>query len=148
MSEVRRSRAVDRDRYNSPSRPRSGAKRTVLSSIRNLPSYLKLLVGLMSDSTVSRLDRLLVVAAIAYIVSPIDLIPDVIPFLGQVDDVYLLVLAIQRLIKRAGRRTILRYWGGDPGALSDSSLASVVGAAAFFLPGRTRRSLHRIVGRR
>jgi uncharacterized membrane protein YkvA (DUF1232 family) len=127
--------------------PRTGAKRTLLNTIRELPAYLKLLAGLMSDSAVSRVDRLLVLGAIAYILSPIDLIPDMIPFLGQVDDVYLLVLAIQRLVKRAGRSAILRYWRGDPRALSDASLSRVVGAAAFFLPGRTKRRLSRLVGR-
>ncbi len=128
-------------------RPRSGAKRTLMSTIRDLPAYLKLLAGLMSDGAVSRVDRLLVVGAIAYIISPVDLVPDVIPFLGQVDDVYLLVLAIQRLVKRAGRGTIMRYWRGDPRALSDKALARVVGAATFFLPGRTKQKITRLMGR-
>ncbi len=128
-------------------RPRTGAKRTVLDTIRNLPSYLRLLAGLMSDRDVSAMDRLLVVGAIAYVLSPIDVIPDLVPFFGQVDDVFLLVLAIQRLVKRAGRRVVMRYWRGDPRALSDASLARVVGAAAFFLPGRTRQRLRRLMGR-
>jgi len=141
--EVERSRPARRERV----RPRTGAKRTLLSTIRELPAYLKLLAGLMTDSAVSRVDRLLVLGAIAYILSPFDLIPDVIPFLGQVDDVYLLVLAMQRLVKRAGRSSVLRYWHGDPRALSDASLSRVVGAAAFFLPGRTKQRLTRLVGR-
>ena len=39
---------------------------------------------------------------------PIDLIPDFIPFLGEVDDVFMLVLALQRLIANAGRHVLLR----------------------------------------
>ena len=117
-------------------RPRSGAKRTVLATIRELPAYLRLLGGLMTDGRVSRMDRLLVLGAIAYIVSPLDLIPDVVPFMGQVDDVFLLVASLQRLVRRAGRRTVMQYWSGHPSALSDAALARVVGAAAFFLPGR------------
>jgi uncharacterized membrane protein YkvA (DUF1232 family) len=70
-------------------RPRTGAKRTVLGTVRQLPSYLRLLGGLMFDGRVSLVDRLMVVGAFAYIVSPLDFIPDVIPFLGQVDDVFL-----------------------------------------------------------
>ena len=141
--EVERSRPARREKVG----PRTGAKRTLLTTIRELPAYLKLLAGLMSDSEVSRVDRLLVLGAIAYILSPLDLIPDVIPFLGQVDDVYLLVLAIQRLVKRAGRAPILRYWRGDPRVLSDASLSRVVGAATFFLPGRTKQRLSRLVSR-
>lgn len=128
--------------------PRTGAKRTVLGTIRRLPSYLRLLSGLMFDGRVSLLDRLMVVGAIAYIVSPLDFIPDVIPFLGQVDDVFLLVAAIQRLVKRAGRSVVLRHWRGDPGELSDASLAAAVGAAAFFLPGGAKSRLGRLMGRK
>jgi uncharacterized membrane protein YkvA (DUF1232 family) len=129
-------------------RPRTGARRTVLATLRDLPRFLRLLAGLLLDRDVSLLDRALVIGAIAYIVSPLDFVPDVIPFLGQVDDLFLLVAAVQRLVKRAGRRTVMRYWRGDPQALSDASLAAAIGAAAFFLPGGTRRRLGRLVGRR
>jgi uncharacterized membrane protein YkvA (DUF1232 family) len=128
--------------------PRTGARRTVLGTIRQLPSFLRLLAGLMTDRRVSMLDRVLVLGAMAYIVSPLDFVPDFIPFLGQADDVFLLVAAVQRLVKRAGRDVVLKYWRGDPRALSDASLAAAVGAAAFFLPGRTGKRLSRLVGRR
>ena len=40
-------------------------------------------------------------AAIAlYLVSPIDLIPDVLPFIGVMDDLVLVPLAIRALLKR------------------------------------------------
>lgn len=146
VSDRATARLSSRPRSGAP-RPRTGAKRTLLGTIRDLPAYLKLLFGLMSDGAVSRVDRLLVIGAIAYIISPIDLVPDMIPFLGQVDDVYLLVLAIQRLVKRAGRGTVTRYWPGDPRALSDKNLARVIGAATFFLPGRTKQKITRLMGR-
>jgi uncharacterized membrane protein YkvA (DUF1232 family) len=129
-------------------RPRTGAKRTVLGTVRQLPSYLRLLGGLMFDGRVSLVDRLMVVGAFAYIVSPLDFIPDVIPFLGQVDDVFLLVAAIQRLVKRAGRSVVMTHWRGDPSSLSDASLAAAVGAAAFFLPGGVKSRMGRLMGRR
>jgi uncharacterized membrane protein YkvA (DUF1232 family) len=127
--------------------PRTGARRTVLAAIRHLPSYLRLLLGLMGDRRVSRLDRFLVLAAAAYIVSPIDFVPDLIPFLGEIDDLFLLVLALQRLIDNAGRRVLLDHWRGDPAALSSQSLASLVSAAGFFLPQRMKRRLRRIARR-
>jgi uncharacterized membrane protein YkvA (DUF1232 family) len=102
----------------------------------------------MFDRRVSLVDRLMVVGAFAYIVSPLDFIPDVIPFLGQVDDVFLLVAAIQRLVKRAGRTVVLRHWRGDPSELSDASLAAAVGAAAFFLPSGAKSRLSRLLRRR
>jgi len=127
--------------------PRTGMKRSVLRVIRQIPAYLRLLAGLIRDRRVSRVDRLLVIGAIAYIVSPLDFIPDVIPFLGEVDDVYLLMLALQRMVDRAGFAVLRDHWHGDPAMLEDVDLARVVSAAAFFLPLRLRRRLRRMVGR-
>ena len=94
-----------RDRWREAgARPRTGARRTLLDTIRQIPQYLRLLGGLLTDSRVSVVDKLLVAAAIAYIVMPLDLIPDTIPFIGEVDDVFLLMTALQRLISHAGRR--------------------------------------------
>lgn len=121
--------------------PRTGAKRTVLGAIRQLPAYVRLLFGLMRDSRVSRVDRFFVLAAAAYIISPLDLIPDLIPLLGQADDVFLLVLALQRLLDNTGRRVLLDHWNGDPADLSGVNLEAIVGAAAFFLPGRIKKRL-------
>lgn len=121
--------------------PRRGAKKTVMHYIRQLPNYLRLLVGLMTDPRVSGIDKLFVAGALAYIVMPIDLIPDFIPFLGEVDDVYLLVLALQRLIGNAGRATLLAHWSGEAADLADMNLRAVLSAAAFFLPAKLRRRL-------
>ena len=122
-------------------RPRTGAKRTLLSAIRQIPSYLKLLFSLMRDSRVSRIDRLMVVAAAVYMISPLDFIPDLIPFFGEADDVFLVVLALQRLIDNAGRRVLLDHWQGDPRDLSDVNLSALVSAAGFFLPPGIRKRL-------
>jgi uncharacterized membrane protein YkvA (DUF1232 family) len=126
--------------------PRTGARRTVIHYIRQLPNYLRLLGGLVTDSRVSMVDKLLVVGAIAYIVTPIDLIPDFIPFFGEIDDLYILVLALQRLIANAGRPVLLAHWGGDTADLADLNLRQVLMAAAFFLPRKLRRRL-RVIGR-
>jgi uncharacterized membrane protein YkvA (DUF1232 family) len=129
-----------------PREPRKGAKRTVIYYIRQLPHYVRLLFGLLTDSRVAAVDKLLVVGAIAYIVTPVDFIPDFIPFLGEVDDVYLLVMALQRLIANAGRVVLLDHWGGEVADLADLRLQQVLAAAAFFLPRRIRRRL-RVIGR-
>ncbi len=126
--------------------PRTGAKRTVIYYIRQLPRYVRLLGGLVVDNRVSMVDKLLVVGAIGYIVMPIDLIPDFIPFFGEIDDLYILILALQRLIANAGRDVLLDHWTGDPSDLADLNLRSALVAAAFFLPKRIRRRL-RVIGR-
>ena len=140
----------DLDRDGEPvaaeSTPRTGAKRTVMYHIRQLPNYLRLLFGLLTDRRVANVDKLLVVGAIAYILAPIDLIPDFIPFLGEVDDIYLLVIALQRLISNAGSRVLVSHWGGEPADLAELNLRQALSAAAFFLPQRIRRRL-RVIGR-
>jgi uncharacterized membrane protein YkvA (DUF1232 family) len=126
--------------------PRTGAKRTVMGSIAELPNFLKLLYGLITDNRVNALDKLVVAGAIAYILLPVDILPDFIPFLGEVDDVFLLILALQRLIANAGRAVVQSYWAGDPKELSAMNLEKILAACAFFLPRRMRRRL-RTIGR-
>lgn len=149
-SAVQRARRAHRDEDEAPSRrasPGKGLKRSVVHAIRQIPSYIRLLVGLIGDRRVSVVDRFIVIAAAAYIVSPLDFIPDVIPFLGQVDDIFLLILSLQRLIERAGDAVLLDHWRGDPAELDDLNLAAIVSAAGFFLPGQIRRRLRKMAGR-
>lgn len=126
--------------------PRTGAKRTVMSTMKELPNFLRLLGGLLADARVALMDKLLVAGAVAYILLPLDYVPDFIPFLGEVDDIFLLVMALQRLIANAGRSTLLDHWMGDPKDLGTLNLERVLAAAAFFLPRRIRRRL-RTIGR-
>lgn len=128
------------------SAPRRGAKRTVMGTMSQLPNFLRLLYGLITDSRVNAVDKVVVAGAIAYILLPMDIIPDFVPFLGEVDDVFLLILALQRLIENAGRSVLHEYWVGDPAELADLNLEKIVAACAFFLPRRMRRRL-RTIGR-
>jgi uncharacterized membrane protein YkvA (DUF1232 family) len=124
--------------------PRTGAKRTVMGTMKELPNFLRLLGGLLTDMRVALTDKLLVAGAVAYILLPMDFLPDFIPFLGEVDDVFLLVIALQRLIANAGRSVVLDHWMGDPKQLGSLDLERVLTAAAFFLPRRIRRRLKTI----
>ena len=124
--------------------PRTGAKRTVMGTMKELSNFLWLLGGLITDMRVSTTDKLLVAGAVAYILLPMDFIPDFIPFLGEVDDIFLLVLALQRLIANAGRAVVQDHWMGDPKQLGSLDLERTLAAAAFFLPRRIRRRLKTI----
>ena len=126
--------------------PRAEAKRTIVSTMKELPNFLRLLGGLMADRRVANTDKLLVGGAIAYILLPMDFIPDYIPFLGEIDDLFVLVLALQRLIANAPRSVLEDHWMGDPAQLRSMDLERVLVAAAFFLPRRVRRRL-RTIGR-
>ncbi len=119
---------------------------SIVSTMKELPNFLRLLGGLMADKRVSNTDKLLVGGAIAYILLPMDFIPDYIPFLGEIDDLFVLVLALQRLIANAPRSVLEDHWMGDPAQLRSMDLERVLVAAAFFLPRRVRRRL-RTIGR-
>lgn len=124
---------------------RAGAKRTLLDTIKQLPLYVRLLGGLLVDRRVSLLDKALVAGAIAYIISPLDLIPDFIPFLGEVDDVFFLMTALERLVANAGEDVIYDHWRGAPDDLASLDFKSVLGAATMFLPGGIKTKLVRLV---
>src|SRR6187397_342309 len=64
--------------------------------IRHMPSYAKLAWALARDPRLSRARRAAVLAGAAYVISPIDLIPGIIPVVGQLDDV-LIALGVIRL---------------------------------------------------
>ncbi|HEV2686495.1 MAG TPA: DUF1232 domain-containing protein [Actinomycetota bacterium] len=79
-----------------------------------LPNLLSLLRGLIREPRVGRLDKFLLVVAVAWVASPIDLIPEFIPVLGPLDDVVVVALILRRLVKRAGPEVVSDHWRGDP----------------------------------
>lgn len=46
----------------------------------------------------------------AYLLSPVDLIPDAIPIIGQVDDLSIAVLGLRHLLRAAGPRVVEDLW--------------------------------------
>jgi uncharacterized membrane protein YkvA (DUF1232 family) len=63
--------------------------------IRRLPNYGKLAYALARHPRLSRVRRAAVVAAAAYVFSPIDLVPGIIPVVGQLDDLLVAIAAIR-----------------------------------------------------
>jgi uncharacterized membrane protein YkvA (DUF1232 family) len=104
-----------------------------------LPNLVLLLGRMLKDGRVPTAEKALFVAAIVYVISPIDLIPDIFPFIGQVDDLYLVVLTLLRLINRTDDTVVRQHWsgGGDIVALADS----IANIAPKFLPKRVSRVL-------
>ena len=115
------------------------AKGKMKSLLMFLPNMFTLLGRLIKDSRVPVAEKTLFAAAIVYVIMPLDFIPDVIPFIGQVDDVYLVALTLVRLINRTDESVIREHWkgGGD--------IVSLVNAAAnlapMLLPKRVSRVL-------
>jgi len=104
-----------------------------------IPNLLLLSARLMVDPRVPTKERLLVAGAIAYAFVPFDFIPDMLPFVGQVDDAYLIALTLLRLMSVTEPRVVREHWrgGGD--------VVELIGATALIagrlLPRRIRRVL-------
>ncbi len=64
------------------------------TTIRRFKDEVQLYRNLLADPRTPRLTKILLGAAVAYAVSPIDIIPDFIPVLGYLDDLLILPLLI------------------------------------------------------
>ncbi|MDQ6787379.1 MAG: YkvA family protein [Acidobacteriota bacterium] len=104
-----------------------------------LPNMFKLLGRLLTDSRVPTTEKILVAGAILYVIMPFDFIPDMIPFIGQVDDTYLVALTLLRLINRTDESVIREHWSGGGDVVSMAN--SIAGIAPMLLPKRVARVL-------
>ncbi len=75
-----------------------------------LPNLLLLCARLMTDPRVPAKERALVAGAIVYAIIPFDLIPDMLPFIGQVDDAYLIALTLLRLMSVTEPDVVRKHW--------------------------------------
>lgn len=66
-----------------------------------LPTYARLVWGILRDPRTPIGLKGMLAAALAYVVFPIDLVPDAIPILGQADDLTVLLLVLDLFIQNA-----------------------------------------------
>lgn len=118
-------------------REKSELKGRMRSFLMFLPNMVVLLGRLLKDARVPTAEKALFLAAIVYVVSPLDFIPDVFPFIGQVDDLYVVALTLLRLVNRTDESVVRQLWpgSGDIVQLADS----IANIAPKFLPKRISR---------
>ncbi len=107
-----------------------------------LPLHARILAGLLGDRRVPASRKAVLAAALGYVVSPIDVIPDQFPLLGVLDDVMVAALAVDA------------FFAGVPDEALEDQLAAVGLARAAFdedvrrvrrlVPRLIRRIVHRI----
>src|SRR5437762_10145499 len=118
---------------------RSNLRSRMTNLLLVIPNLCVLSARLMVDPRVPAKERLLVAGAIVYALMPLDFIPDMLPFIGQVDDAYLIALTLLRLMTVTDPRVVREHWrgGGD--------VVELIGATALIagklLPKKIRRVL-------
>jgi uncharacterized membrane protein YkvA (DUF1232 family) len=90
-------------------RPKGVSGRELL---RVIPDVVRLLRSLVGDRSVPLDVRLVLVGLLAWILSPIDLIPEFIPVLGPLDDVVVAVVAFRYVRRRVGSADLRARWTG------------------------------------
>ena len=117
----------------------STLRRRMKNLLLFIPNLILLCGRLIIDPRVPAKERLLVAGAIIYAVIPLDLIPDMLPFVGQIDDAYLISLTLLRMMSNTDPKIVREHWsgGGDIVELV-GSMASI---AAKLLPQKVRRVL-------
>ena len=66
-----------------------------------LPTYARLVWGILRDPRTPVGLKGILAAALAYLVLPVDLVPDVIPIIGQADDLTVLLLVLDLFVQNA-----------------------------------------------
>ncbi|MDT4895097.1 MAG: hypothetical protein QOH25_174 [Acidobacteriota bacterium] len=115
------------------------AKRRMKNLLMFLPNMISLCGRLLTDRRVPVTEKALFAGAVIYALMPLDLIPDLLPFVGQIDDAYLISLTLLRLIGRTDESVVRQHWrgGGDVVQLAEA----IAGLAPRLLPKGIRRVL-------
>jgi uncharacterized membrane protein YkvA (DUF1232 family) len=118
---------VDRDDFYQKLRSRvkewgvrEGKDSKALKYVLLAPDFFHLLCKLMFDPRVSGSEKAKVGGAIAYFVSPIDVVPEgLIGPIGYVDDVALAAYVLNSVLNSVGPEVLEEHWAGDGDVLKN-----------------------------
>jgi uncharacterized membrane protein YkvA (DUF1232 family) len=110
-----------------------------------VPDFFVLMVRLAKDPRVPAMVKVMVGVVIAYFISPIDLIPDPIPLVGEVDDVAVALFALEQLTTRLEPAIIEENWPGEGKVLD--LVKEGVQLFRRVLPGKMIDSIKRLLAR-
>ena len=119
-------------------------RRLIQDTVLIVPNIVKLVGRLLADPRVPRRSKIALGAAAAYVASPIDLVPDIIPVVGWADDILFLLMAIDGLITRSGPEIVEEHWDGPVDLLT--LIEDVLSLARGIVPGKIRGIFDRLNG--
>jgi uncharacterized membrane protein YkvA (DUF1232 family) len=83
-------------------------------ALRLIPDLVRLVRRLLADSRTPASVRLALLGLLAYLLSPIDLIPDFVPVIGSADDLIIAAVVLRWVGRRVGLDDLRAKWTGDP----------------------------------
>ncbi|MGH7305425.1 MAG: YkvA family protein [Candidatus Rokuibacteriota bacterium] len=104
--------------------------------LRALPDIIRTIGSLAIDPVLPRAAKIALAASLVYLVSPIDLIPDFIPVLGHLDDVFVAAILVDGMLNFVNRGLVLKYWPGRPESLE--RIARAARLLAAWVPRRLK----------
>lgn len=111
-------------------------------ALRLLPNLLGFLGRLVADKDLPKAARLALLVLLAYLASPIDLVPDFIPLIGYADDVLVVALVLRLVVRMSGGEALVRNWQGpEAGRRLIARLAGLPAAT----PGASGSALRDVV---
>lgn len=98
-------------------RPRRGVTDVAIEGVLLVPNTAKLVTRLVRDPRVSVRRKVPIAAAIGYVISPIDIIPNSILGFGLLDEAVVVSLALDQLLEDTDADIIREHWDGSVDAL-------------------------------
>jgi uncharacterized membrane protein YkvA (DUF1232 family) len=83
-----------------------------------MPHVLVLVKRLAFDKSLGRGPRIKLFLLLAFLASPLDIIPDLIPVIGIADDLIIVALVLRSVVKSSGREALERNWPGTEHGLA------------------------------
>jgi uncharacterized membrane protein YkvA (DUF1232 family) len=83
-----------------------------------IPDCVVLVSRLARDERISRPRRFVLFGVLGYLALPIDLVPDFLPGIGQLDDAVLLGLALRVIVRGGGTQIVREAWPGPQASLT------------------------------
>lgn len=110
-----------------------------------VPDFFVMIVRIARDERVPTGAKLIAGATIAYFISPVDLIPDPIPLIGEIDDLGLALFAVDRIATMVPHHVIQEAWPGEGDVLA--LVRQGIDLITRVLPGKMITALQRVLKR-
>lgn len=116
--------------------PPASSQTDVKEYVLLLPRLLKLVWRLARDPRVPARTKATLFLLGGYLASPIDVIPDFIPGIGQLDDIAIVAFVLDQMLNRLPEDIVREHWDGDEDLLQ--IIKEILDISTAFVPGWLR----------